>query len=97
MLYPLPVYVCTRSYSVTTDRSGSTTGVVATMLYSAACGAGARPTSWYQRCCCLTHVALEYPGGWFGGVQTPPPPRNSEVLKKLAQIPSSVEYTSVTN
>jgi hypothetical protein len=28
-----------------------------------------------------------------GGVQTP---RNSEVLKKLDQIPSSVEYTYVT-
>jgi hypothetical protein len=25
-----------------------------------------------------------------------PPPRNSEVLKKLGQIPISVEYTSVT-
>jgi hypothetical protein len=35
------------------------------------------------------------PRGWFGGFK-PPPPRNSEVLKKLGQIPSSVEYTSVT-
>jgi hypothetical protein len=31
-----------------------------------------------------------------GGGQIDPPPRNSEVLKKLGQIPSSVEYTSVT-
>jgi hypothetical protein len=32
-------------------------------------------------------------GGWFGGFK---PARNSEVLKKLDQITSSVEYTSVT-
>jgi hypothetical protein len=31
-----------------------------------------------------------------GGVQTPPPPRNSEVLTNLSRIPSSVENTSVT-
>jgi hypothetical protein len=31
-----------------------------------------------------------------GGVWGFKPPRNSEVLKKLGQIPSSVEYTSVT-
>jgi hypothetical protein len=35
------------------------------------------------------------PRGVVLGVQTPPP-RNSEVLKNLGQIPSSVEYTSVT-
>jgi hypothetical protein len=29
-----------------------------------------------------------------GGVK--PPPRNSKVLKKLSQVPSSVEYTSLT-
>jgi hypothetical protein len=38
-------------------------------------------------------LSLAFPGGWFGGFK---PPRNSEVLKKLGQIPSSVEYTSVT-
>jgi hypothetical protein len=32
-------------------------------------------------------------GGCLGGSS---PPRNSEVLKKLGQIPSFVEYTSVT-
>jgi hypothetical protein len=32
------------------------------------------------------------PRGVVCGVQTPPPPRNSEVLKKPGQIPSSVEY-----
>jgi hypothetical protein len=31
-----------------------------------------------------------------GGVSNPPPHRNSEVLTKLSQIPSSVENTSVT-
>jgi hypothetical protein len=36
-------------------------------------------------------------GGLGGSNPTPPhPTRNSEVLKKLGQIPSSVEYTSVT-
>jgi hypothetical protein len=34
--------------------------------------------------------------GVVWGVQTLPPPRNSEVLPKLSRIPSSVEYTSVT-
>jgi hypothetical protein len=37
--------------------------------------------------------SLAYPGGVFVGFK---PPRNSEVLKKLGQIPSFVEYTSVT-
>jgi hypothetical protein len=40
-------------------------------------------------------VTLAYPGVVFGG-STPPPPRNSEVMKKLGQIPSFVEYISVT-
>ena len=39
--------------------------------------------------------SVAYRGG-FEGVQTPPPPRNSEVLTKLSRIPSSVENTSVT-
>jgi hypothetical protein len=34
------------------------------------------------------------PGG--GGFKHPPP-RNSEVLKKLGQIPSAVEYTYICN
>jgi hypothetical protein len=34
---------------------------------------------------------LAYPVGGFAGFN-PPPPRNSEVLKKLGQFPSSVEY-----
>jgi hypothetical protein len=44
----------------------------------------------------LHKYSLTYPGGEggvFGGFK---PPRNSEVLKKLGQIPSFVEYTSVT-
>jgi hypothetical protein len=41
------------------------------------------------------HPALAYPGGCLGG--STPPPRNSEVLKKLGQISSFLEYTSVTN
>jgi hypothetical protein len=42
----------------------------------------------------LCTEAVAYRGG-FGG-SNPPPPINSEVLKKLSQIPSSVENTSVT-
>jgi hypothetical protein len=38
-------------------------------------------------------VSTDVPTGVFGGFKLP---RNSEVLKKLSQIPSSVEYTSVT-
>jgi hypothetical protein len=35
--------------------------------------------------------------GVLRGHSTPPPPPNSKVLKKLSQISSSVENTSITN
>jgi hypothetical protein len=47
----------------------------------------------YMRFKSVIYKALAYPGR---GGSNPPPPRNFEVLKKLGQIPSSVEYKSVT-
>jgi hypothetical protein len=40
--------------------------------------------------------SLAYPGRGGGCLGSSNPPRNCEVLKKLGQIPSFVEYTSVT-
>jgi hypothetical protein len=43
----------------------------------------------------INSYTVAYRGG-VCGVQTPPSPRNSEVLTKLSRIPSFVENTSVT-